>query len=168
MPVAISTKARETEGIKRAYLQVSKTQGEGDMIFTVQDEEGHYQSILNNGEYGRPGFELSADYHSTKDWSVKFSKIGSYTFSYRLIDSESGDVLAEDEESVEVVPAYQNLGIQVYNNYVMRAVFERKRTRCRLYGSGRRSGPARCRRYSDRGDDTGDRSAGATGAWGWP
>ena len=44
------------------------------MIFTVQDEEGHYQSILNNGEYGRPGFELSADYHSTKDWSVKFSK----------------------------------------------------------------------------------------------
>lgn len=129
MPVAISTKARETEGIKRAYLQVSKTQGEGDMIFTVQDEEGHYQSILNNGEYGRPGFELSADYHSTKDWSVKFSKIGSYTFSYRLIDSESGDVLAEDEESVEVVPAYQNLGIQVYNNYVMRAVFGKENGR---------------------------------------
>lgn len=123
LPVTISTKVHESGGNKSAFLQVSKTQGDGDIIFTVRDEEGRHHSILNSGDYGKPGFELPAEYDSTKDWRIKFSKIGTYTFSYRLIDSTSGDVLAEDEESVEVVPAYQNLGIQVYNNYVMRAVF---------------------------------------------
>lgn len=123
VPVTISRKGPANEGHKSAYLQVAKTLGDGEIIFTVQDENGRHHSIRNSGDYGKPGFELPAEYHSKQEWTIKFSKVGSYAFSYRLIDAKSGRVLAEDEESVEVVPAYQNLGMQVYNNYVMRAVF---------------------------------------------
>jgi len=77
--------------------------GPGDVIFKATDSEEDEHTFVDSG-YWPPsaGFNLTADYSTTTDWSLNFSEPGEYNITFSLIEAPNGDVIAGIEGSEDV------------------------------------------------------------------
>jgi uncharacterized protein YjdB len=93
--------------LEHAYYVLEKTQGEGEAVFTYTWADGEEHSIVDAGEYGKPGLVIPAILYDTMNWSVAFSQAGQYEVKIRLVDPGAG-VLAEKVHSFTVKPKPAN------------------------------------------------------------
>lgn len=82
------------------HFEFAKTAGSGDVLFKAQDSNGTWYTFVNRGIWGSD-FDITAPYSESTPWKLTFSKAGTYTINFRLVDSD-GKVLIEDSQSVTV------------------------------------------------------------------
>jgi parallel beta-helix repeat protein len=79
--------------------------GPGDVTFNATDSTNTTYTFTNSGYWGPPaGFNLTADYTATTDWTLHFSEPGEYTITFSLIAAPDGEVIAgiEGSETITV------------------------------------------------------------------
>lgn len=124
VPVTLQTEELGKEGYENVYIHVEKTLGPGDVLFRAADREKKIHTFINSGDWGWPGFDLPAEYRETTEWTFKFSKVGTYIITFKLVDQE-GEVIAKKRALVFAKPAFADLGVQVSNLTIMTAAFGR-------------------------------------------
>ena len=82
------------------HYEFARTAGSGDVLFKAQDSNGTWYTFINRGIWGSD-FDITAPYSESTPWKLTFSKAGTYTIHFRLVDS-AGNVLIEDSQSVTV------------------------------------------------------------------
>jgi len=82
------------------HFEFAKTAGNGDVLFKAQDSDGTLYTFVNRGIWGSD-FDITAPYSESTPWKLTFSKAGTYTINFRLVDSD-GKVLIEDSQNVTV------------------------------------------------------------------
>ncbi|MFC3768086.1 S-layer homology domain-containing protein [Paenibacillus sp. GCM10012303] len=103
-------------------IAVEKRSGEGDVYWSATDRSGRVVNIANTGVFMEQGFALPARSSERIDWTVKFTKVGDYSLSFR-IETMQGEVLAASEKTVNVTPSIMNLGPQVLQDGINRGAF---------------------------------------------
>jgi hypothetical protein len=121
VPVTVSTDKQGKEGRDRLHWEVAKLSGDGDVLFTAGEGQGA-ATYRNSGAWPDAGFSLPAVANEAADWTLKFSKIGTYKVRFRLVGPE-GEVVAKTQGTVTVIPAFVDLGQQIYNLTLMRGAF---------------------------------------------
>lgn len=121
VPVTLETEDLGKEGYEDVTVTFEKIEGPGDLLFRAEDSSGVVHTFMNKGEWA-PGKDLPAQYRQTETWTLKFSRIGTYTFVYRVVDAE-GAVIAETPQVVEVTPYMEDLGVQIANLTIMTGAF---------------------------------------------
>ncbi|WP_229750560.1 Ig-like domain-containing protein [Paenibacillus nasutitermitis] len=104
------------------HYVVEKLSGPGDVFLSALDANGMPFSILNSGSYLAEGFPLAAGAVHSTEWTVKFSKIGDYLLSIRLVGAQ-GQPLSSWEKQLSVTPSVMNLGHQVFQDGIYRGAF---------------------------------------------
>lgn len=122
VPVTLETEESGEKGYEDVHISFEKVEGPGDILFRAKDDSGSIQTFLNQGKWRKSAFDLPAQYRQTEDWTLKFSQKGTYTFVYRIVDS-NGSVVAETPQVVEVTPHLEDLGVQIANLTIMTGAF---------------------------------------------
>ena len=79
------------------------TTGPGYVTFNATDSVGDKHTFINSGYWGpSTGFDLSANYTATTEWTLNFSQSGNYTITFSLITASDGEVVADITDSVTV------------------------------------------------------------------
>jgi hypothetical protein len=121
VPVSVSTEKLGKAGLDNLHWEVAKLSGNGDVLFIAGEGQGA-ATFRNSGTWPDAGFSLPAMANATADWTLKFSKIGDYQVRFRLIGPD-GEAVAETIGTVTVIPAFVDLGQQIYNLTLMRGAF---------------------------------------------
>jgi len=102
IPVTFQTDELGVVGYYGVRFKFNAT-GPGDVIFKATDSEEFEHTFVNSGFWGPlAGFNLTADYSATTDWSLNFSEPGEYNITFSLIEAPDGDVVAGIEGSEDV------------------------------------------------------------------
>lgn len=105
--VTLATDQLGDVGYESVLFYFEKTAGSGDVTFKATDSSGQDHTFTNSGSWGPPGgFPLPAEYNRTTVWTLNFSSDGEYTIRFYLKDLKSGNTLAEESVSVEVLNRY--------------------------------------------------------------
>ncbi|SEM94093.1 Ig-like domain-containing protein [Lihuaxuella thermophila] len=124
VPVTLQTEETGKEGYENVHIRVEKTLGPGDVLFRATDHDQKIHTYINRGDWGKPGFDLPPDYRETTEWTFKFSKVGTYLITFKLV-SQKGELLAKKRAVVHAQPAFADLGVQVSSLTIMTAAFGR-------------------------------------------
>ena len=101
IPVTFQTDELGAVGYYGVRFKFDAT-GPGNVIFKATDSEGEH-TFVDEGFWGPlAGFNLTADYSATTDWSLNFSEPGEYNITFSLIEAPDGDVVAGIEDSEDV------------------------------------------------------------------
>jgi len=102
IPVTFQYDVLGDVGYDNVRFKFSAT-GPGDVTFNATDTGDVEHSFVNSGYWGpSAGFNLTADYTATTDWTLLFSEPGDYTITFSLIVAPDGEVIAGIEGSQEV------------------------------------------------------------------
>ncbi len=102
VPVTFQTDELGVVGYYDVRFKFNAT-GPGDVIFKATDSEEVEHTFVNSGFWGpSAGFNLTADYSATTDWSLNFSEPGEYNITFSLIEAPDGDVVAGIEDSEDI------------------------------------------------------------------
>jgi len=102
IPVTFATDVLGQVGYDGIRFKFSAS-GPGDVIFKATDSTNTTYTFTNSGYWGpAAGFNLTADYSATTDWSLNFTEPGEYTITFSLIVAPDGEVIAGIEGSQEV------------------------------------------------------------------
>ena len=108
IPVTFATVDENDVGYDAVRFVFGAT-GPGDVTFKATDSEGVEYTFTNAGVWGpSAGFALPASFTSTNDWTFNFAANGDYTITFKLIDLDTGDTVAQGVQEVTV------LGISEY------------------------------------------------------
>ena len=107
--VTFQTKAKGLKGyddvrfnIDSECLGTTDQKNDGQVTLSAKDSQGNAVIIINGGIWGpEEGFDLPAEYEATTDWTLNFSKEGTYKITFELIDKH-GDIINETAKSVTV------------------------------------------------------------------
>ena len=102
IPVTFQTDELGAVGYYGVRFEFNAT-GPGDVIFKATDSEEVEHTFVNSGFWGpSAGFNITADYSDTTDWSMNFSEPGEYNITFSLIEAPDGDVVASIEDSEDI------------------------------------------------------------------
>jgi hypothetical protein len=102
VPVTFETDELGDVGYSGVRFKFDAT-GPGDVIFKATDSEEVEHTFVNSGFWGPlDGYNLTADYSATTDWSMNFSEPGQYNITFSLIEAPDGDVVAGIEDSEDI------------------------------------------------------------------
>ena len=102
IPVTFQTDELGAVGYYGVRFKINAT-GPGDVIFKATDSEDVEHTFVNSGFWGpSAGFNITADYSGTTDWSMNFSEPGEYNITFSLIEAPDGDVVASIEDSEDI------------------------------------------------------------------
>ena len=102
VPVTFETDELGDVGYSGVRFKFNAT-GPGDVIFKATDSEEVEHTFVNSGFWGPlDGYNLTADYSDTTDWSLNFSEPGEYDITFSLIEAPDGGVVAGIEDSEEI------------------------------------------------------------------
>lgn len=85
---------------ENVHYEIAKTDGDGDILFKVQNSDESWLSFTNKGSWGT-GFDIAGPYNVSTDWVLKFSEAGEYTVTYKLVD-DNDDVLVKGSQELVV------------------------------------------------------------------
>jgi len=102
IPVTFQTDELGAVGYYGVRFKINAT-GPGDVIFKATDSEEVEHTFVNSGFWGpSAGFNITADYSDTTDWSMNFSEPGEYNITFSLIEAPDGDVVAGSEDTEDI------------------------------------------------------------------
>jgi parallel beta-helix repeat protein len=102
IPVTFQTDELGAVGYYGVRFKFNAT-GPGNVIFKATDSEEVEHTFVNSGFWGpSAGFNITADYSDTTDWSMNFSEPGEYNITFSLIEAPDGDVIASIEDSEDI------------------------------------------------------------------
>jgi parallel beta-helix repeat protein len=102
VPVTFETDVLAQVGYDGIRFKFSAT-GPGNAIFKATDSTNTTYTFANWGYWGPPtGFNLTADYSATTDWSLNFSEPGEYEILFSLVNADTDEVVAGIEGSQEI------------------------------------------------------------------
>jgi len=89
LPVTFRTLTIGDEGYNNVRFEIVNTVAPagGSVTFKAKDLANRTISFTNYGIYlPSPGFKLPAQYHETTDWTLNFSKSGTYVINFKAYD----------------------------------------------------------------------------------
>ncbi|MCR4441829.1 MAG: hypothetical protein QHH10_06805 [Peptococcaceae bacterium] len=82
------------------HFEFSKTAGPGNVVFKAKDSNEVWFNFINAGTWGS-GFNITSPYSTTTPWLMTFSLPGTYTITYKLVESDN-DIVATGSTNVVV------------------------------------------------------------------